>query len=75
MKPPSGFPLPGVWRVECHFTAQDEANVIQRGELTSTAHDSLEAAHLPGYWRKFHGASRVHKEGERRFRDWRSVSV
>jgi GAF domain-containing protein len=49
-------------RVEGDFTAQDEANLLRLGELTSTALDSLEAIYLPDYLRRLQGASRVAAE-------------
>ena len=49
-------------RVEGDFTAQDEANLIRLGELTSTALDSLEAIYLPDYLKKLQGASRVEQQ-------------
>lgn len=51
-------------RVEGDFTAQDEANLLRLGELTSTALDSLAAVYLPEYWRQLHGASHVRDEAK-----------
>jgi GAF domain-containing protein len=56
-------------RVEGDFTAQDEANLVRLGELTSTALDSLAAVYLPEYWRKLHGASRIREEALVAYKD------